>query len=133
MFDVTDYPAVLAAIDEEGPVDILVNNAGNAGRATTMGMEDLARLVDTDPADWEGFIQVNLYGVMYAVRAALPGMIEAELGPHRHRHLRHRACRRDAHARVLGGQGRRGRLLSARSPARSVATTSPSTASPSAP
>ena len=36
-----------------------------------MGMEDLARLVDTDPADWEGFIQVNLYGVMYAVRAAL--------------------------------------------------------------
>ena len=80
VFDVTDYPAVLAAIEEKGPVDILVNNAGNAGRATTMGMEDLARLVDTDPADWEGFIRVNLYGVMYAVRAALPGMIEANWG-----------------------------------------------------
>ncbi len=80
VFDVTDYPAVVAAIDDAGPVDILVNNAGNAGRATTMGMEDLARLVDTDPADWEGFIKVNLYGVMYAVRAALPGMIEADWG-----------------------------------------------------
>jgi NAD(P)-dependent dehydrogenase (short-subunit alcohol dehydrogenase family) len=80
VFDVTDYPAVVAAIEAGGPVDILVNNAGNAGRATTMGMEDLARLVDTDPADWEGFIQVNLYGVMYAVRAALPGMIEANWG-----------------------------------------------------
>src|SRR5829696_6040019 len=60
--DVTDYAAVVAAIDDSGPVDILVNNAGNAGRATTMGMEDLANLVDTDPADWEGFIRVNLYG-----------------------------------------------------------------------
>jgi 3-oxoacyl-[acyl-carrier protein] reductase len=57
-----------------------VNNAGNAGRATTMGREDLATLVDTDPADWEGFIRVNLYGVMYAVRAALPGMIEGQWG-----------------------------------------------------
>jgi 3-oxoacyl-[acyl-carrier protein] reductase len=80
VFDVTDYDAVTAAIAERGPVDILVNNAGNAGRATTMGMEDLARLVDTEPADWDGFIRVNLYGVMYAVRAALPGMIEANWG-----------------------------------------------------
>jgi NAD(P)-dependent dehydrogenase (short-subunit alcohol dehydrogenase family) len=80
VFDVTDYAAVVAAIDDGGPVDILVNNAGNAGRATTMGREDLATLVETDPADWEGFIRVNLYGVMYAVRAALPGMIEGEWG-----------------------------------------------------
>ncbi|HLM16895.1 MAG TPA: SDR family NAD(P)-dependent oxidoreductase, partial [Acidimicrobiia bacterium] len=65
VFDVTDYPAVIAAIEAAGPVDVLVNNAGNAGRATTMGMEDLANLVDTEPADWEGFIKVNLYGVMY--------------------------------------------------------------------
>jgi NAD(P)-dependent dehydrogenase (short-subunit alcohol dehydrogenase family) len=80
VFDVTDYAAVVAAIDDVGPVDILVNNAGNAGRATTMGAEDLAALVDTDPADWEGFIRVNLYGVMYAVRAALPGMIDGRWG-----------------------------------------------------
>jgi 3-oxoacyl-[acyl-carrier protein] reductase len=80
VFDVTDYDAVVAAVAHGGPVDILVNNAGNAGRATTMGMEDLARLVDTEPVDWEGFIKVNLYGVMYAVRAALPGMIDANWG-----------------------------------------------------
>jgi NAD(P)-dependent dehydrogenase (short-subunit alcohol dehydrogenase family) len=80
VFDVTDYGAVVAAVDDGGPVDILVNNAGNAGRATTMGAEDLATLVESDPADWEGFIRVNLYGVMYAVRAALPGMIEGGWG-----------------------------------------------------
>ena len=80
VFDVTDYDAVVRACADGGPVDILVNNAGNAGRATTMGMEDLATLVQTDPSDWEGFIKVNFYGVMYAVRAALPGMIEANWG-----------------------------------------------------
>ena len=63
------------------------------------------------PADWEGFIKVNLYGVMYAVRAALPAMIDAEVGPRRHRHLRHRPGGGDPHGGVLGGQGRRGRLL----------------------
>jgi 3-oxoacyl-[acyl-carrier protein] reductase len=80
VFDVTDYDAVLAAVAEGGPVDILVNNAGNAGRAATMGLEDLATLVQTEPADWETFIKVNMYGVMYAVRAALPAMIESGWG-----------------------------------------------------
>ena len=80
VFDVTDYDAVRAAVAEGGPVDILVNNAGNAGRAATMGYEDLATLVQTEPDDWERFIKVNMYGVMYAVRAALPGMIEAGWG-----------------------------------------------------
>ena len=36
--------------------------------------------MQTEPDDWEPFIKVNLYGVMYAVRAALPGMIEAGWG-----------------------------------------------------
>jgi NAD(P)-dependent dehydrogenase (short-subunit alcohol dehydrogenase family) len=79
-FDVTDYAAVTAAFADAGPVDILVNNAGNAGRAATMGREDLATLVQTEPADWEPFMKVNLYGVMYAVRAALPAMIDANYG-----------------------------------------------------
>jgi NAD(P)-dependent dehydrogenase (short-subunit alcohol dehydrogenase family) len=80
VFDVTDYDAVLDAVAEGGPVDILVNNAGNAGRAATMGLEDLATLVQTEPDDWETFIKVNMYGVMYAVRAALPAMIESGWG-----------------------------------------------------
>jgi 3-oxoacyl-[acyl-carrier protein] reductase len=80
VFDVTDYDAIVATVSGSGPLDILVNNAGNAGRATTMGMEDLATFVQTEPDDWESFIKVNMYGVMYAVRAALPGMIEAGWG-----------------------------------------------------
>ncbi len=80
VFDVTDYDAVQAAVTDGGPVDVLVNNAGNAGRAATMGYEDLATLVQTEPDDWEAFIKVNMYGVMYAVRAALPGMIESGWG-----------------------------------------------------
>jgi NAD(P)-dependent dehydrogenase (short-subunit alcohol dehydrogenase family) len=80
VFDVTDYDAVVAAFADAGAVDILVNNAGNAGRAATMGFEDLATLVQTEPSDWEPFVKVNLYGVMYAVRAALPAMIDARWG-----------------------------------------------------
>ena len=128
VFDVTDYDAVRAAVAEGGPVDILVNNAGNAGRAATMGYEDLATLVQTEPDDWERFIKVNMYGVMYAVRAALPGMIEAGWGrivtvisdtavwgrPTWRRTRRRRPAPRGSPARL---------------PARSVATASPSTAS----
>ena len=80
VFDVTDYDAVVAAVGDGAPIDILVNNAGNAGRAVSMGMEDLVTLVQTQPEDWETFMQVNLYGVMYAVRAALPAMIDAQWG-----------------------------------------------------
>jgi NAD(P)-dependent dehydrogenase (short-subunit alcohol dehydrogenase family) len=80
VFDVTDYDAVVDAVKSGGPVDILVNNAGNAGRATTMGREDLRTLVETEPEDWEGFIRVNMYGVMYATRAAIPAMIDAGWG-----------------------------------------------------
>jgi NAD(P)-dependent dehydrogenase (short-subunit alcohol dehydrogenase family) len=76
-FDVTDYDAVVAGIGALGGVDILVNNAGNAG---TAGWAGLARFVDTEPSDWEGYIKVNMYGVMYCVRAALPAMIEREWG-----------------------------------------------------
>jgi len=76
-FDVTDYQAVVAAIDGLGGVDILVNNAGNAG---TAGWAGLAPLVETQPEDWESYLRVNLYGVMHCVRAALPAMIERSWG-----------------------------------------------------
>jgi 3-oxoacyl-[acyl-carrier protein] reductase len=75
-FDVTDWPAVLAASEQHGPFDVLVNNAGNAGKADSLGFEDMKPFAEEDPAAWEGFLRVNLFGVMYATRAALPGMIE---------------------------------------------------------
>ena len=45
-----------------------------------MGWRTSPTLVQTEPSDWEGFIKVNFYGVMYAVRAALPAMIDAQWG-----------------------------------------------------
>jgi 2-hydroxycyclohexanecarboxyl-CoA dehydrogenase len=76
-FDVTDHDAVRTAVEAHGPVDILVNNAGNAGAE---GWSGLVPFVDTTPADWARFIDVNLLGVMSCVHAVLPGMIESGWG-----------------------------------------------------
>jgi len=75
-FDVTDWAAVSAALDGRGPLDVVVNNAGNAGKADTHGFEDMRPFAEEDPAVWEGFVRVNLFGVMYVTRAVLPAMIE---------------------------------------------------------
>jgi 3-oxoacyl-[acyl-carrier protein] reductase len=79
-FDVGDWAAVQDAVTASGPFDVLVNNAGNAGRAMTMTPDDLQMIVNTQPEDWEPFFRVNLYGVMYAVRAVLPSMVDAGWG-----------------------------------------------------
>jgi 3-oxoacyl-[acyl-carrier protein] reductase len=76
IFDVTDWVQVSDAFDAIGPVQILVNNAGNSGGDTFT----LASFVDTEPADWESFLRINLYGVMHCARAALPGMIDQGWG-----------------------------------------------------
>jgi NAD(P)-dependent dehydrogenase (short-subunit alcohol dehydrogenase family) len=76
-FDVTDFDAVTAALDGLGGVDVLVNNAGNAGGD---GWTSMAPFAETDPAEWQPFIAVNLFGVMHCVRAALPAMIERRWG-----------------------------------------------------
>ena len=72
VFDVTDYAAVTSAVAGLD-LDVLVNNAGNAGAE---GWAGLAPFVDTEPADWEPYLRVNLYGVLHCCRAVLPGMIE---------------------------------------------------------
>lgn len=72
IFDVTDYAGVTRAVESIDGLDILVNNAGNAG---VEGWAGRGRFVDTEPADWEPYLQVNLYGVMHCTRAVLPGMI----------------------------------------------------------
>jgi NAD(P)-dependent dehydrogenase (short-subunit alcohol dehydrogenase family) len=79
-FDVTDLDAVetsVAAIDGVlGPVDILVNNAGNAGAP---GMV-VSQFREMDPAVWERFVAVNLYGVLNCSRAVIDGMCERGWG-----------------------------------------------------
>ncbi|MCA9985651.1 MAG: SDR family oxidoreductase [Anaerolineales bacterium] len=66
--DVTDEKAVnrmvTGAVDAFGGLDILVANAGvNLSRA------DVA---DSDTATWEETIAVNLFGVYYCIKAAIP-------------------------------------------------------------
>jgi len=59
-----------------GPVDILVNNAGNAGAP---GMV-VSQFREMDPAVWDRFVAVNLYGVLNCSRAVIDGMCERGWG-----------------------------------------------------
>lgn len=73
-FDVTSLEAVragFAAVEEQaGPLDILVNNAGIAEGAGATGP-----FKDSDPSQWHRHIDLNLYGSMYCIHTALPGMV----------------------------------------------------------
>ncbi|WP_441958614.1 SDR family NAD(P)-dependent oxidoreductase [Mycolicibacterium houstonense] len=76
-FDVTDYDATTQAIAGVEPVDILINNAGNAGAE---GFAARMPFAETAPADWDPFLQVNLYGVLHCTRAVLSSMVERQWG-----------------------------------------------------
>ena len=56
---------VQAAHDELGSLDILVNNAG---------IQFTANVEDFPEAKWEQIIAINLSGVFYGMKAAIPGM-----------------------------------------------------------
>ena len=48
-----------------GRIDVLVNNAG---------WDKVGPFVDSDPADWDRVIAINLYGVLHTCKAVLPIM-----------------------------------------------------------
>ena len=77
VFDVTDFAAVTKAVVAAGTVDILVNNAGNAG---TEGFAGRGPFAESEPAAWEPYLRVNLYGALYCTRAVLPAMIAQKWG-----------------------------------------------------
>jgi len=60
-------------VEELGRLDLLVNNAG---------VMLLGPIVDAPVEEWERMIDVNLVGLLYASRAALPHLLDAaENGP----------------------------------------------------
>jgi 3-oxoacyl-[acyl-carrier protein] reductase len=57
-----------------GPVDILVNNAGIPAGFRPRPFREL------EPADWARFVDLNLYGSLYCVRAVIDGMCDRHWG-----------------------------------------------------
>jgi NAD(P)-dependent dehydrogenase (short-subunit alcohol dehydrogenase family) len=91
-FDVSDFDAVQAAF-AGAEVDILINNAGNGGPPIIAPGADrsdasswqpapvgLGAFAESEPAQWDRYFAVNMFGVMYCTRAALPHMIERRAG-----------------------------------------------------
>jgi 2-hydroxycyclohexanecarboxyl-CoA dehydrogenase len=73
--DVTSRESVAAMVAqvraEYGRIDVLVNNAG---------WDKVGPFVDSDPADWDRVVAINLYGVLHTCHAVLPVMIEQGAG-----------------------------------------------------
>ncbi len=74
--DVASFDDVTAAVNlaksEFGGLDILVNNAGL--------IDPISRLDVSDPEGWGTVIDVNVKGVYYGLRAAVPEMLKAGQG-----------------------------------------------------
>ena len=75
--DVTQRAEAEAAIDraaqEFGRIDVLINNAG---------VMLLGPIIDAPVEEWERMVQVNLLGLMYCAKAALPHLLDAaDQGP----------------------------------------------------
>jgi len=58
--------AVAKTVQAHGRLDVLINNAGV--------IEPIARLAEAEPEGWDHAIDVNLKGVFYGMRAAVPVM-----------------------------------------------------------
>ena len=63
------HRVVRHAVETYGALHLAVNNAGIGGKQAPAG--------ETDLADWDRVIDINLNGVMYGMRYQIPAMLEA--------------------------------------------------------
>ncbi|WP_299475982.1 SDR family oxidoreductase [uncultured Roseibium sp.] len=63
---------IQACLDKFGTIDILVNNAGI--------IEPISRIEVSDPEAWSSVIDVNVKGVYFGLRAAVPHMLQKGSG-----------------------------------------------------
>lgn len=72
LLDPASTDLILQEAAKLGPVHVLVNNVGgNAG---------LGLFAESDPASWQGHIDLTLMTMLRMTRAVLPGMIERKAG-----------------------------------------------------
>lgn len=69
--DVSDYLSVQSAVDQAisrfGALDVFIGNAG--------AIDPIGHLAEADPDAWGTAIDINLKGVLYGMRAAIPAML----------------------------------------------------------
>jgi 2-dehydro-3-deoxy-L-rhamnonate dehydrogenase (NAD+) len=70
--DVTDEAALREVADRIGPVDVLVNSAGIVGANKP--------LLETTTQEWQRVLDVNVLGIVNAMRVFVPGMRERGWG-----------------------------------------------------
>jgi NAD(P)-dependent dehydrogenase (short-subunit alcohol dehydrogenase family) len=82
--DITDLDAVRAGVglveQELGPIDILVNNAGTVEPRDGLSGGQMGQFVDSDPAIWHRWIDLNIYGSLNCIHSTLSGMIDRGWG-----------------------------------------------------
>ena len=77
--DMTQREALFALVEQlhaaHGAVDIFVHNAGIPAQGW-----GYSQFLESTPAEWDAWLQLNLHGLMHACQALLPRMLERRWG-----------------------------------------------------